>query len=583
MRRQMPSGSQTLFPALGQGRRWQQFESDRDSGTQGTAEEENVLVSDCECANHHNNLSETCVVAAVDTRMVPWMYSACLFLGMGGNSFRLVQGVADLVDRFLDTSADPPPVDCQIHRAEVKNFAMVNWKSYQRAIEDDEDDGAGLVPTHGRERRRMTEYSKAWDAYLEFFNGWLVLPDGVTRLPVHHCSGETCCASKAITKHKAISAILRVVLRNMPAAPTKGKWTKLMPCLAWFVIALTSGVIQPLMPLAFGKLHFQLLSANDQWDQVYRMDVAYQALQGQRFNTFMSGLENQFRRTCVLILAIVIEPLTWLARWHLRSCSHSRKRRDQSLGKPAPLSDLCSWRHSPAVLVLEYLSFMAAGQAPRLALLWSRKHTCFEEWADANPLGRNVLRRGVAVAASWVHLRSYRRFQVLPWKLASLSDPRIDTTQKVSLAEDVLGHLDSNPEMIDEGFTAPLLAHLVAAGLGPEALLQGIYRRLLWMWSWSVMTTVAPVEFQHGRNRRRAHAAQNWAHFVAGCVNDEARRTFQMLIKSLTGGHTASAVRAAQPKRIRRQSVRDLFHQEYCDAQKSMGLRVQIGNAEWHI
>ena len=72
MRRQMPSGSQTLFPALGQGRRWQQFESDRDSGTKGTAEEEHVLVSDCECANHHNNLSGTCVVAAVDTRMVPW-------------------------------------------------------------------------------------------------------------------------------------------------------------------------------------------------------------------------------------------------------------------------------------------------------------------------------------------------------------------------------------------------------------------------------------------------------------------------------------------------------------------------------
>ena len=121
--------------------------------------DEGTLASDCECCNHHNNLTETCSVAAIDEKVIPWMYGGCLFFAMGGNALRLVHSVIQLVAQYMPRSLRTcPPPEAQAASNELKDFAMTNWKTYQRAISIDADDDS---PFQGREQRRLVEYSRA--------------------------------------------------------------------------------------------------------------------------------------------------------------------------------------------------------------------------------------------------------------------------------------------------------------------------------------------------------------------------------------------------------------------------------------
>ena len=44
----------------------------------------NTLASEFDCGNHQTNLVEVCAMGSMDGKVWPWLYSAVLFLGMGG-------------------------------------------------------------------------------------------------------------------------------------------------------------------------------------------------------------------------------------------------------------------------------------------------------------------------------------------------------------------------------------------------------------------------------------------------------------------------------------------------------------------
>lgn len=200
-------------------------------------------------------------------------------------------------------------------------------------------------------------------------------------------------------------------------------------------------------------------------------------------------------------MSIILEPIAWLSRYHMHSASEERRSARFKSNMAPVLCDLCDPSRSPATLVLEYLSLIASGDAPRLILLCGREFGNFQEFAENHPEALRVLRRGVAVAGAWVYARSFQRWQCYPWRLAALSDPRSSDEVKREVANEFW---DAQPEQLDECFGGRLRAAMVARGLDASSLLEGDLQAMFWMWSHSVVTTVAPIEFHHGRNRRRA-------------------------------------------------------------------------------
>ena len=167
-----------------------------------------------------------------------------------------------------------------------------------------------------------------------------------------------------------------------------------------------------------------------------------------------------------------------MTRWHLRASSSSRRIRCQKAGKPAPLCDMVTPEFSLSTLVLEYLSFLASSEAPRLTLLWGRNYTSFFAWAEDNPVLAAAFRRGCAVAASWIHLRSYARFLCLPWTWARMADSRLNPGTKLRSA---YHGLHAPQEQVDEGFTLPLRRYVEEEGLGSGDMMNGILIRFFWL------------------------------------------------------------------------------------------------------
>ena len=91
---------------------------------------------------------------------------------------------------------------------------------------------------------------------------------------------------------------------------------------------------------------------------------------------------------------------------------------------------------------------------------------------------------------------------------------------------------------------------------------------MLRLWAWLVVGTVAPIEFVHGRNKRRADRSELWAHFIAKHILEEGRRFLRSFIKTAIADGVPKAKVPARPKRARRPSIRDLFNVDFNAARK---------------
>ncbi len=78
------------------------------------------------------------------------------------------------------------------------------------------------------------------------------------------------------------------------------------------------------------------------------------------------------------IFAIILEPIAYLTRVHLRATSSIRRVRRVRQESPTPLCDLVDEKFSPVTLFWECYSMVLAGTAPRLVLLVGR------QWCDFN-------------------------------------------------------------------------------------------------------------------------------------------------------------------------------------------------------
>ena len=193
--------------------------------------------------------------------------------------------------------------------------------------------------------------------------------------------------------------------------------------------------------------------------------------------TFISGTSSSYRHGLNIIYCIILEPLQWLTRFYLRMVSFRRRLRRQRLGKPAPWVDLIDEELSPTTCVLQYYSWLAAGRASRLLLLYARQYTSFADWAAREPQLLGALRRGISVASSWVAERSHKPMMLPPWVWAKAIDQRHSEAKLDSLFE----FFDHAPvEQIDETFSERLRTLLrLEYCLGGSALKTGYCHRVI--------------------------------------------------------------------------------------------------------
>ena len=160
----------------------------------------------------------------------------------------------------------------------------------------------------------------------------------------------------------------------MPCRPQEGKWTKVSPCVLWFQLISTMGVLKMLIPRSYSAMCYQIQRDPDRFNKdhsAYNSEVAYSEVQGTMLKTFEVGVRKAGNDELVTIFAIVLEPIAWLTRHFLRMSSLPRRRKMQLRGLPPPLASLASLEHSVVTLVLEYYSFVLSGRAPMLKLLRS--------------------------------------------------------------------------------------------------------------------------------------------------------------------------------------------------------------------
>ena len=209
--------------------------------------------------------------------------------------------------------------------------------------------------------------------------------------------------------------------------------------------------------------------------------------------------------------------------------------------------------------------------------MWGRTHTCFEDWANREPESLFILRRAIGVASSWTFLRFQQSYMCYPWLLAGLVDPRRSSPDKRLVAE---AFVEAPVETLDLWFGNELRDRIEDA----DDLMSGSWQSALWLWSWQVLCTIAQAEFQHGRNRRRAHEHDLWSNFVAKSFNSEAalrlqrhHRAFADLSRS--AGPQQHGLPDEQPeksKRSKKKAPFDVYKSELIVARKSSGFKTSV-------
>lgn len=255
-----------------------------------------LLTSVRHCGNHANNLVEGCVVQCIGPAVFAWLYMTSTFLSMGGNFLRLIHATPKLVSKHLRVVRGPPLDAASPERlaaAEARDYSTMNFKAFCDTTQtdepwtsddddDDRHDGKGNQ-SKGRKPRHAA-YHKAWDRFLEFWNGE-VWHDGPM---VHFCADESCCQGfdKGVCERRAVDSIVGLLWRSQPVLPTKGKWTTLGAALDWHMTASgLASTFAKVFPLAFQRLTLRGEIVED--DAAFLIDADWHALQGK--NMGISG------------------------------------------------------------------------------------------------------------------------------------------------------------------------------------------------------------------------------------------------------------------------------------------------------
>ena len=194
-----------------------------------------------------------------------------------------------------------------------------------------------------------------------------------------------------------VKGLSRAVLHCKPAPPSEGKWTKLGPCVDFFLMGDAAGCLKVLCDAGFKEKSFEqalqahLVEQRHQQDEGQFLASNYRADAGKRYKRTRATVGDEASRFGRLVLAIVLEPLRFLTMLFLHH-SHGKPQHT----RPSPTMNMICKARSAVQWTLQYYSMLLHGEGGRLRLLWSRSQfRSLKEWQRECPAQSNLFRRCV--------------------------------------------------------------------------------------------------------------------------------------------------------------------------------------------
>lgn len=144
------------------------------------------------------------------------------------------------------------------------------------------------------------------------------------------------------------------------------------------------------------------------------------------------------------------------------------------------------------------------------------KHVTLSRWCQDSPEEVQQFQRVLMVASCSKYLR-FKHLRDWPSKVFFAADTRNPLAERQAVSDEFMAARDSQ---LDKAFSVPFRERLKLSG---ESLMSPPTQRKLVEIARRCPMTIAPIEFRHARNRRRATFASSWAQFAATYVNEESR------------------------------------------------------------
>ena len=165
--------------------------------------------------------------------------------------------------------------------------------------------------------------------------------------------------------------------------------------------------------------------------------------------------------------------------------------------------------------MIQYLSQLASGEAPRLKILWARSYSSWADFCEHEPRALRVFRIFLESTVSWLTYRLINGSMSPPWLWAGVIDFRRTAVERASIKDQLFA---MDVELTDSWFHDTMIE-----ALDERSDMDDQYFEFgLWLWSWTVLTTNAQCEYKNGRDQHHSNMHTSWANVVAHCGNASA-------------------------------------------------------------
>ena len=167
-------------------------------------------------------------------------------------------------------------------------------------------------------------------------------------------------------KRRLVSVLQGLLLRRLPTTPIANKWTKLGPCIDFVVLLrLCCNLMKHLLDLAMEATDNERGARGSGTDPEMdsRMDEEFNwhKLNGIKLRNCKAKVADGEFMLRMIMLAVVLEPIRWLARWIIGQSGEMYRRSAVCAGLAQATCD-CT---SPFVAVLQYYSRLLRGHGAR--------------------------------------------------------------------------------------------------------------------------------------------------------------------------------------------------------------------------
>ena len=474
-----------------------------------------LMLAHCRCMNHAVQLNSAGILGTVSATLLNRVYGMTIFIRNLGYWLRIRQAIRTWVGENLRFRPEVPAAAANLaehvqpHPALHELIAYLRmWKKLEKRSAKAEDDRPQVD-----EDEDESNFDRKAAAFLDMWNGNVA--DG----PCHICScanipyGHRHCVDRAAAVKKCSDTLLDLFVHAMPGVPSPSKWTKLHSpldfCLAGTVV---HNWLEHAFRSAFSDMVFQEFPDSEAGTDPRLVEaLSFHAVNGRRFQSSMSFLQNTHEKWAVSLLAVALEPNRVLTYYWLSCLGQSLS----PLERP-PLYCLLDPSSSVVTSLLQHCSALLASESGsgRVRLLWTTSgYDSYDRFCRCEPNRVREIRRIMLFTSCWIFRRHYEYLHSDSFLIAIVGDEQADPQ--------VLSSFLSSWRVKSWCCVPPGLARaLKARHVTAEDLQTSRWKKILFWFAATLQLSIADVEVKHAANR--SNAESGFSTIAAKFVNSDS-------------------------------------------------------------